>query len=551
MHGYSKGQVPVDVRLCCNSMDRAVKTMSIYAGRSYRVQETLIDFHRHLEDALEATKSMLFEVTPWGLTWHGTRIHHDEKPSPYYYELFKDGVREVTFLRGVTRQEVEAFVRVLVLQVHLKDEAIATDEVTEIRDQDTVTRLWEADLKHITWYAVDAYATGEVLDPERGELQRVSVEVRREQEAFAYDGRLLCRGLLAAKSTGPITRGRAVEITAPAGPTDTEIAENRLAIAHDESLEKERFAEAWAVMARGSHPDDHAALAGLMIGTMRAWLDTGNWNALLRVQRILRELFADENLKGLVRQVVKEGTAGPELMRLHTAVAQATPSEVARCLTFFEPLGKSAYRALVQMLRELSPGPTLQAFERGLAGIGWDLMPLHLARLRARNLRAIGDAMRKLTLMRRNPGIADALRPFLEHGESAVRVEAMQALEGDQHPATIKALISAMTDESPQTRHFAIGAMGRARWDGAREALKERLDSRAFHTLDMGERRLLLATFAKLGGEPVWAWFSQQLGRSSIFRERQAQAWRAELRHTLEQAGSPGARTVLDAEGKA
>ena len=64
--------------------------------------------------------------------------------------FFKDGLREITFKKGLTNDEVEAFLTVITL-----------DFDTEVIDDDIVTLFWEKDFQNIQYVVDDAVLADE------------------------------------------------------------------------------------------------------------------------------------------------------------------------------------------------------------------------------------------------------------------------------------------------------------------------------------------------------------------------------------------------------
>ncbi len=75
--------------------------------------------------------------------------------------FFKDGLREISFYKEVTCEEIEDFLKI-----------IAMDFDQEAADDDIVTILWQRDFEHIEYYADDTFITDEDVRELEGETRQ-------------------------------------------------------------------------------------------------------------------------------------------------------------------------------------------------------------------------------------------------------------------------------------------------------------------------------------------------------------------------------------------
>ncbi len=96
------------------------------------------------------TGAFLFEGEP---VWAPDRVPFDRIP----HQLFADGIRKVQFKPGITEAELRDFLAIL-----LRD--VSTLFGTE---DDSLTALWDRRFEHIAYLAVDSFAEGDNLEPDR------------------------------------------------------------------------------------------------------------------------------------------------------------------------------------------------------------------------------------------------------------------------------------------------------------------------------------------------------------------------------------------------
>ena len=94
--------------------------------------------------------AFLFEGHP---VWTPDRVPFDRIP----HQLFADGIRKVQFKIGITEEELRDFVAIL-----LRDVSSLFGS-----DDDSVTALWDRRFEHVAYLAVDSFAEGDNLEPDR------------------------------------------------------------------------------------------------------------------------------------------------------------------------------------------------------------------------------------------------------------------------------------------------------------------------------------------------------------------------------------------------
>ncbi len=97
-----------------------------------------------------STGAFTFEGHP---VWAPDRVPFDRIP----HQLFADGIRKVQFKSGITEEELRDFLSILLRDVSTIFGA----------EDDSVTALWDRRFEHVAYLAVDSFAEGDNLEPER------------------------------------------------------------------------------------------------------------------------------------------------------------------------------------------------------------------------------------------------------------------------------------------------------------------------------------------------------------------------------------------------
>jgi hypothetical protein len=128
------------------ALARAHKSRQLYNENNPVLRTSLERLFTGLTSYLKANDTLTFSVTETEFLFHGKAIYSNpDRRESLAFRLFRDGVRAVTFHSGITQDEIVGILEILGKVNVENDES----------DNDIVTQIWECDLAHITYLAVD------------------------------------------------------------------------------------------------------------------------------------------------------------------------------------------------------------------------------------------------------------------------------------------------------------------------------------------------------------------------------------------------------------
>jgi HEAT repeat protein len=128
------------------SLHLAEKMLSLYPEDHAYCKKSIARLQEDLDHCLRTYDDCTLEVDKNGLSFGGERIYEGtSKEGDFALALFRDGVFRLSFLKGIEMEETSTLLRILHRYRNL----------SAVPEDDIVTALWEAQLAHVQYGAVD------------------------------------------------------------------------------------------------------------------------------------------------------------------------------------------------------------------------------------------------------------------------------------------------------------------------------------------------------------------------------------------------------------
>ena len=141
-------------RAIITSLQLALKMFTLYAEDHAYCQKSIVRLHGDIETFLTKFGTLVLEVRSDRLLYEGETVHEGtSKDGDLSFALFRDGMLELVFMKGIEPEETNFLVRTID-----RYKSLATTA-----EGDIVTALWEARLPHLYYVAAD-----NILEIEQG-----------------------------------------------------------------------------------------------------------------------------------------------------------------------------------------------------------------------------------------------------------------------------------------------------------------------------------------------------------------------------------------------
>jgi HEAT repeat protein len=136
-----------EVREIFQTLIKAKKTIRMYPQSNPVYQNILEDVHQKFNNFFNYKDELSLKINQLSIFYEAEEVYQNpEKEDNFALFFFKDGLRALTFKKGLDQTELEEFLRI-----------IALDFEREAVDDDVVTLLWEKDFQNIQYVVDEAF----------------------------------------------------------------------------------------------------------------------------------------------------------------------------------------------------------------------------------------------------------------------------------------------------------------------------------------------------------------------------------------------------------
>jgi HEAT repeat protein len=519
---------------------------------------------RAMQQATEAfapvwgfTQQLTLEVQEDRLNWDGDPVFQQPaKAEGLAWQLYKDGLRELTLLPGVESEEIFRFLSVVNRARMLPADAA----------DDLLTLMWEQEFQRITYLFVEISGDGVEFSLERGGAEpgrggggggpggiggagggtgaRAEVAAGAAAPAGSEHGRGGGHGVVdLADFDATLYFLEESEIRYVQSELEDEYRRDIRQAAIDallDTLEAQR------------DPGVRQEVIALLEEILPAQLATGGFQAVARILRELRGIGAraagqDESLHQAV-QSFEEELSTPEMLEQLFRVLSDNSERPAE-----EDVG--------EVLRELR-ATALPAILAHLGRIvdpnvrrNLELSVDAIARSQPEMLAAIvstgaDDTIIPAIALAARLGLTPVVPAIVEHlaaGDQPRRVAAVRALGELGTPSAIGAVEAALKDPDRSVRQIALGALlQRGGSGGMLKQLEPMLFDGAEPDWERSERRAMFEAYGTLAGAPGIARLRELLEPRGVFRRKESPDVRASALFALAKVHTDEARRVIE-----
>jgi len=513
------------VRDIFRTLTKTVKTFNVYPNDNPIYRKFAADLFEKFSAFFEANEELPVEVRQHSLWYREQEVFHsEERTDNVALLLFADGIRQISFHRGLTPDEVVVFIEIL-----MRAQGVETRD-----EDDIVTLLWEKNIKSMSYRAVEDRVDENLLLDEE-----IVWEGPQDEEDSAGEGKT---AEPSAKMVVPsFLRG----ISLPVSTEELAGVKGEISGLREEFL----LSSAAALFSEFLFSEDAADVFqdvmlafGRIVDTLIRKNDLREVTGILTTLREIAKRYGSEEQTEILEGVfMKAGN----LETLRRVFRETEDNDHIR--EYLGLLGKKQIPAMIAVLGELEERRQRRLLCEVLAEAGReDIDAL---------VKAVGDPrwylVRNLMMILGMTKMAEALGGIekgISHPEVRVRREAVRALESIPSDETKRLYLAAAGDSDVPVRMTALKALRRYRDPELYQKLKGIAALEDLRKKTFAEKKEILEALAFWGGESALPLVADLFRKRGMIEKEEITEVRAAAAHGLGIIGTPEARSLLEKE---
>ncbi len=503
---------------------KAKKNLHMYPVHHPVYEKTIDDFSLKMFSLLEGD-TVTIRINQYDILFDDEIIYHNrDKEESLALFFFKDGIRELSFLSGITRSEIREFL-----------EIIALDFEKEVLDDDIVTLLWEKELEHVRYIVDDTFLAEDDVYEKAAVNQARSTAGGHDNVMKAYENsrhRGVKPDVDIIALTNDDIQGIIREIENDS-PDKTDVLISMLFEMLHLAKEKSEY-EAIAASLRDIL---YHALTGADIDIVNLVLKTVKGGP----DRVVYSAEAGDALARVERYINSESfiRAFGELVSTGADIPGASIEEFSSYLHvssiphFISILGKledmSSRRAIINILIETGKRD-VAAVAAGLNDRKW-----YVVRNIVYVLRQIGESSAVEYLVR-----------SAGHKDKRVRKEVVRALGEFGTDDVIPVLEERLSDEAEQVRITASMAVGRIGTQLSKSVILKHISSKGFRDKGYAEKKEVFKVLCRWKEKDITDMLLKTVKKWTVLKRTKNNETRAAAVHCLGLLGTGSARQIIE-----
>jgi len=505
---------------------KSKKILRMYPSNNPIYIKTLEDAHGKFKEFFYYNDELQLKIKQNEIFYGAEQVYSSsEKEDNLALFFFKDGLREITFKKGLTNEEVESFFKVITL-----------DFDTEVLDDDIVTLFWEKDFQNIQ-YVVDEAVLADEEDYESSAVVEAKEEANEPDNLMkAYEDAFKESEIEKEASIVPLS-DRDLQALLKEFEKDSEGKTGKLVNIIFE------------LMYLSETRQDFDDVSVFLMNVMQYSVIHGEIHILTDILSRLKVLNENKNIaeeiKKYLRKVMVYAGSEAVINQLSEFLDSGPDADEKTFDEFVKFLDKNAIPPFMKILGELKSIHARKIVIDALTYLGpkdLTLLSSGLNDSRWYVVRNIIYIMRKIADKR----AVDFLLKTVKHGDIRVKKEVIRALGELGGTGVVVALRDALDDADDQVRVAALKALGNVGSEAAKRIIMERIRDKSFKEKEFGEKKDYFEVIAKWKDKEIFEFLSGVLKKKTFFRSAKNDENRACAAYSLGLVGNKDALQILN-----
>jgi HEAT repeat protein len=546
VEGFEADEEILLARDLTSTLIKAVKAFRFYPADNPTLKGFRDQLVKRFQFFLNKYKSYAIQIGEYDLSYKGKILYENrDVKASLAYLLYKDGVRELRFAKGLEEWEIQG----------LMDIIRGSDVVNQLED-DIVTLMWERDFTHISYLATDEFLEeAGVVVPDNVEKFRKNlvfkpiahhVEVDMIDEEYE-DGAGL-EDVLARQmeETPSFMSNRSVYFLTP---DEVEGLRREVETEIDPVFVLNILDTLFEILAQERDPESYQDVVNVITKILDAFLTLGEFqkaaDLLKRVYIILKTYELKDWQIEIIRKMIFEAGEEKKVERIGKILEEQAGVRLEDANSYLLLLQKNAIPHLIQLLGKLKNSKARRMVCDALAQIGKNAIDVFTPFVDDRRWYLVRNIVYILGRVGREQAFPYLQKTF-GHEEVRVRRETVQALGLIGGPKAVGILVKALTDSDARIRSMAAINLGKNGKAAGLIPLLEVVQAKDFPKCDPAEIKAFFDAIGMIGSNEALPVLRQLLERKSWFGRGKVDEVRIGAARAMAVIGTPEAKAILE-----
>ncbi len=527
---------------------KAIKAFRFYPPDNPTLKGFRDQLLKKFQFFLNKYQSFVVVIGEYDLSFKGKILYENrDVKTSLAFSLYKDGLREMRFMKGLEESEVQGIVDIL---KH-------SETINQLED-DIVTLMWEKDFMHISYLATDEFleetpvVVPDNVDQFRKNLvfkplaHHVEVELADEGSEEGVDLDQVLSKVI--EEPPPFFSDRSVyfltsdEVEGLRKDVESEI--DPIFVFHITDI-------LFEILALEKEREPYQDAVNILIKVLDAFLTLAEFtkatDLLKRVYIILKTYELQDWQIENIRKIVVEAGEEVRIERIGK-VLEREEVRLEEVNAYLALLQKNSIKPLIKLLGELKNSKARRVFCDALAEIGKNAIELFTPFMDDRRWYLVRNIIYILGRIGKEQSLPYIQRA-MNHEDIRVRREAIQALGLIGGPKAVALLVKSLTDNDVRIRCMAAINLGKVGKKAGLVPLLEVVQSKDFYKREPAEIKAFFNAIGMVGSNEAVPVLQQLLERKSWFGRGKTDEIRIGAANAMAMVGTPEAKVILE-EGK-
>ncbi len=489
-------------------IQKTKKLLRMYPPNNPVYVSSLESLYRKFTELLQSERELRLKIMQKSIICRNEQIYHNpDREDNLALFFFKDGIREITFTEGLSREELEGFMKIL-----------TSDLESDLISDDVVTLLWEKEFEHIMYVVDELYLTDEEVIAEDRTYNEIKDKHMKDNEALirAYNDALTAE-----------TTDKAV--FSPLSEIDIKNISNEL---RKQELQKSTkfITILFELLHLQKNRNELRNIISYIKSTLEYCILNGdfiNTNYLLNLTRehLDKSLLSDMNGKELrtVYDYINNPLIIEELGRRLDTMADIDEEAF---ISYIGHMSKSAIPHFIELLDDVQSLKGKQLLLEALTILGKQDIKVLADSLRDPRWEVVKDILNILGRIGTS-GALEYLTHTFSHPDERIRREAIRVIGNLKNPNAFQYIKGALSDKSQSVRITAVRTLSNIRTEGVKKVILSELSKKDFYLRDLDEKKEFYRTIAQWNDIEVREFLIKVLKKRSFWKKKKHNETRA------------------------